>query len=145
TKHSLKSSETVVYGNQWLIFLYVGYEYDPEDPWKGLLRSEILICGFKHVFTSPSSVDNEPKAMCSGNTYLHSMKSVTKGSLAYIATQIWFLLTSLSVFSCTDSVTDLENFYHSILNLLEDPDESEEVVDLMMWWMWSVIHLAILL
>jgi len=88
------------------MFLYAGYVYDPEDPWTGLLRSEILIFvssllamkfyhslqgffwqGFKHVFTSPSSVDKEPKATCSGNAYLHGMKSITKGSLAYIAMQ----------------------------------------------------------
>ncbi|KAG1853247.1 hypothetical protein C8R48DRAFT_749662 [Suillus tomentosus] len=128
TKLSLKS------GDQWPMFLYAGYEYDPEDPWKGLLKGEILIFGFKHVFTSPSSVDKEPKATRSGNAYLHGMKSVTKGSLAYIATQVRFALSSLSVFSRTDTVTDSENFYHSILDLLEDPDESEEVVDLMMWW-----------
>ncbi|KAG1763901.1 hypothetical protein EV702DRAFT_1182675 [Suillus placidus] len=113
TKLSLKSGETAVRGDQWPMFLYARYEYDPEDPWKGLLRGEILIFGFKHVFTSPSSVDREPKATRAGNAYLHGMKSVTKGSLAYIATQIQ---------------------YHSILDLLEDPDESEEVVDLMTWW-----------
>ncbi|KAG1739740.1 hypothetical protein EDB19DRAFT_1895445 [Suillus lakei] len=135
TKQSLKSGETAVRGDQWPIFLYAGYVYDPEDPWKGLLRSEILICGFKHVFTSPSSVDKEPKATRSSNAHLHSMKSITKGSLTYIATQAFrFSLSSLSVFSCTDMVTDSENFYHSILDLLEDPDESEEVGDLMMWW-----------
>ncbi|KAG1718875.1 hypothetical protein EDD22DRAFT_855207, partial [Suillus occidentalis] len=116
TKLSLKSGETAVRGDQWPMFLYAGYEYNPEDPWKGLLRSEILIFGFKHVFTSPSSVDREPKATRSGNAYLHGMKSVTKGSLAYVATQIRFALSS------------------SILDLLEDPDESEEVVDLMTWW-----------
>jgi hypothetical protein len=38
-------------------------------------------------------------------------------------------------------VTDSENFYHSILDLLEDPDENEEVIDLMTWWMWFVVHL----
>ncbi|KAG1738152.1 uncharacterized protein EDB91DRAFT_1237807 [Suillus paluster] len=114
-KESLKSGETAVRGDQWPIFLYAGY---------GLLRSDILIFVFKHVFTSPSLVDKEPKATCSGNVYLHGMKSVTKGSLAYIATQ--------SVFSHTDTVMDSENFYHSILDLLEDPDESEEVGNLMM-------------
>ncbi|KAG0701182.1 hypothetical protein DFH29DRAFT_982831 [Suillus ampliporus] len=134
TKQSLKSGETAVRGDQWPMFLYAGYIYDPKDPWTGLLRSEILIFGFKHVFTSPSSVDKEPKAMRSGNAYLHGMKSVTKGSLAYIATQVRFSLSSLSVFSRTNTVTDSENFYHSILDLLEDPDESQEVVDLMMWW-----------
>ncbi|KAG1824027.1 hypothetical protein EV424DRAFT_1472015 [Suillus variegatus] len=134
TKESLKSGETAVRGDQWPIFLYAGYVYDPEDPWKGLLRSDILVYGFKHVFTSPSSVDKEPKATRSGNVYLHGMKSITRGSLAYIATQVRFSLSSSSVFSRTDTVTDSENFYHSILDLLEDPYESEEVGDLMMWW-----------
>ncbi|KAG1894034.1 uncharacterized protein F5891DRAFT_962136, partial [Suillus fuscotomentosus] len=138
TKQSLKSGETTVRGDQWPMFLYAGYAYDPEDPWKGLLRSEILVFGFKHVFTSPSSVEKEPKATCSGNAYLHGMKSVTKGSLAYIATQVQFLLCSSSVFSHTDTVMDSENFYHSILDLLEDPDESQEVVELMTWWTCQV-------
>ncbi|KAG0704194.1 hypothetical protein DFH29DRAFT_981616 [Suillus ampliporus] len=115
TKQGLKSGETAVRGDQWPMFLYAGY-------------------GFKHVFTSPSSVDKEPKATCSGNAYLHGMRSMTKGSLAYIATQVRFLLSSSSVFSRTNTITDSENFYHSILDLLEDPDESEEVVDLMTWW-----------
>ncbi|KAG1793766.1 hypothetical protein EV424DRAFT_1354099 [Suillus variegatus] len=111
-------------------------EWLNHNPWKGLLRSEILVFGFKHVFTSPSSVEREPKATRSGNAYLHGMKSVTKGSLAYIATQVQFLLCSSSVFSHTDTVTDSENFYHSILDLLEDPDESKEVVELMTCWIF---------
>ncbi|KAG2151041.1 uncharacterized protein EDB93DRAFT_1249536 [Suillus bovinus] len=134
TKQNLKSGEIEVRGDQWPMFLYAKYAYDPEDPWQGLLRSDILIFGFKHVFTSPSSVEKEPKATRSGNAHLHGMKSVTKGSLAYIATQVRFSLSSSSVFSRTDTVTDSENFYHSILDLLEDPDETEEVVDLMAWW-----------
>ncbi|KAG1790357.1 uncharacterized protein HD556DRAFT_1433420 [Suillus plorans] len=117
TKQSLKSSETAVYGDQWPMFLYAG---------------------FKHVFTSPSSVDREPKAMQSGNAYLHGMKCVTQGSLAYVAMQIRFSLSLSSVFLRTDTVMDSKNFYHSILNLLEDPEESEEVTDLMMWWMRRV-------
>ncbi|KAG1812326.1 hypothetical protein EV424DRAFT_1473594 [Suillus variegatus] len=134
TKQSLKSGKTAVHGDQWPMFLYTGYHYDPDEPWKGLLRSEILIFGFKHVFMSPSSIDKEPKATRSGNTYLHGMKSVTKGSLAYIAMQIRFSLTLSSVFSHTDMIMDSENFYHSILDLLENPDEIEEVANLMMWW-----------
>jgi hypothetical protein len=37
-------------------------------------------------------------------------------------------------------VTDSKNFYHSILDLLEDPDECEEVVELMTWWTWFIVH-----
>jgi hypothetical protein len=43
TKQGLKSGETPVCGDQWPIFLYAGCIYDPEDPWKGLLRSDMLI------------------------------------------------------------------------------------------------------
>ena len=47
--------------------------------------------GFKHVFTCPSSVDeDEPRATRAGNAYIHGMTSVTKASLAYIATQAGF-------------------------------------------------------
>jgi hypothetical protein len=30
-------------GDQWPIFLYGGYTYDPEDPWRGLFRSRLLV------------------------------------------------------------------------------------------------------
>ena len=43
---------------------------------------------FKHIFTSPSSVDQEPKATRSGNARIHGMHSVTKASIAYVATQV---------------------------------------------------------
>jgi hypothetical protein len=97
----------IVPGDQWPIFLYAGYEYDSEDPWKGLFRSTILICvssfqtlgfcnrltfltfkAYKHVFTSPSSVEKAPRATRSGNARIHGMTSVTPASIAYIATQV---------------------------------------------------------
>jgi hypothetical protein len=43
---------------------------------------------YKHVFTSPSSVDREPKATRSGNARIHGMTQVTLPSVAYIATQV---------------------------------------------------------
>ena len=48
----------------------------------------IVLKAFKYVFTSPSSVDKEPKATRSGNARLHGMRCVTPGSIAYIATQV---------------------------------------------------------
>ncbi|KAG1888423.1 hypothetical protein F4604DRAFT_1533067, partial [Suillus subluteus] len=89
---------------------------------------------YKHVFTSPSSVDKEPKAMRSGNARLHGMSAVAIASIAYIAMQVRFALSSSSVFSQTDTSTDSEMFYHSLLDLLEDPDESKEVDELLTWW-----------
>ncbi|KAF9238704.1 hypothetical protein BU15DRAFT_88319 [Melanogaster broomeanus] len=114
-----------VAGNQWPVFLYANYMYDPEDPWNGLLHSGLL--AFKHIFTSPSSVEQEPKATRSGNARIHGMRSVTKASLAYVATQ--------------DHVTDSERFYNSILELLDDIDEKDEVEQLLTWWNCQVFPL----
>ncbi|KAF8451069.1 hypothetical protein L210DRAFT_817920, partial [Boletus edulis BED1] len=33
-----------------------------------------------------------------------------------------------------DLVTDLEHFYNSIIDLLQDPDKKDEVEPLLTWW-----------
>ena len=75
-------------GDQWPIFLYTGYVYDAEDPWKGLFRGGVLVSGYKHIFTSPSSVEKEIKATQSGNARIHGMTQATLPSIAYVATQV---------------------------------------------------------
>ncbi|KAG0704986.1 hypothetical protein DFH29DRAFT_800998 [Suillus ampliporus] len=130
TKQNLQSGVISISGDQWPLFLYANEAYDPEDPWNGLLRTHLLINAFRHVFTSPSSVDREPKATRAGNARLHGMTAVTTASIAYVR----FVLCSSSVFSHTDTVTNSETFYHSLLDLLEDPDEHGEVTDLLVWW-----------
>ena len=101
-------------GTSGQFFLYAGYVYDHEDPWNGLLRSGLLVSvsyflrlhdfkshmaffvqAFKHVFTSPSSVDKEPKATRSGNARIHGMTRITRASIAYIATQVCTIVVCL--------------------------------------------------
>ncbi|KJA23573.1 hypothetical protein HYPSUDRAFT_137585 [Hypholoma sublateritium FD-334 SS-4] len=133
-KDKLRTGELSVPGDQWPVFLFSSYAYDDKDPSKGLLRSSILVKTFKHIFTSPSSVEREAKATRSGNARIHGMTGVTKGSIAYIATQARFALSSSCVFNQNDTVTDSERFYNSILEYLEDPDEADDVNHLMIWW-----------
>lgn len=45
-----------------------------------------------------------------------------------------FALSSSNVFSRTDTTTDSERFYNSLLELLEDPEEVVEVNALIIWW-----------
>ncbi|KAJ3549152.1 hypothetical protein NMY22_g988 [Coprinellus aureogranulatus] len=123
-KNQLRNKELTVTGSHWPIFVYKNERYDPDDPWKGLFRNELL--GFKHIFTSPSSVEQEPKATRSGNARIHGMTYVSPASLAYAFTQVRFALSSAGVFSRTDSETDSETFYTSVLELLEDPFEQDE-------------------
>lgn len=48
--------------------------------------------------------------------------------------QARFALCSLAVFSRTDLVTDSERFYDSVIEYFEDPDEKDEVEQLLAWW-----------
>ena len=102
----LASGELIVCGDQWPMLVYANQEYDFEDPWNGLFRSQLLIWmsfihsyvtyvllvligqAYKHIFTSPSSVEKKVKATRSGNAWIRGMKRVTTASLAYIATQV---------------------------------------------------------
>jgi hypothetical protein len=43
TRESLRGGHLQVPGDQWPLLLYHEYSYDPDNPWKGLLRSTILI------------------------------------------------------------------------------------------------------
>ncbi|TEB17635.1 hypothetical protein FA13DRAFT_1720561 [Coprinellus micaceus] len=136
-RRDLKSGQLVPLGDLWPRFIYQGYQYDPENPWDGLLHSAILVNVYKHVFTSPSSVGqtiNANRATRSRNARLHGMKFVTVASVAYIATQVCFSPSSMSDFSHADTVMDSEYFYQLIVDLLDDPEEAEEVDHLLKWW-----------
>ena len=43
TKEKLRSGDMQIRGDQWPIFLYADLAYDPDDPWNGLLRNQLLI------------------------------------------------------------------------------------------------------
>jgi hypothetical protein len=43
-------------------------------------------------------------------------------------------MTSVAAFCRSDSETDSETFYTSCLELFEDPEEQDEVQELLTWW-----------
>jgi hypothetical protein len=99
-------------------------------------------------------VEKDAKATRSGNARIHGMTCVTEASIAYIATQVCptlspyylsnlltiyceqlcFALSLSSTFCQSDTSTDSEQFYESILEFLSDPEELEEVTSLLSWW-----------
>ncbi|KAF6761424.1 hypothetical protein DFP72DRAFT_803950, partial [Ephemerocybe angulata] len=135
-REALASGVLVPSADLWPRFLYQNKEYYEENPWKGLFRNSLLVKGFKHVFTSPSSVYKEgvSRATKCSNAQRHGMKCVTPASIAYIATQIRFALSSSPAFSRSDITTNSEYFYNLVIELLEDPEEHAEVQDLLAWW-----------
>jgi hypothetical protein len=60
---------------------------------------------YKHIFTSPSSVEKEPKATRSGNARIHGMTQVTSASIAYVATQVGAVFATFVRHSDTPNIT----------------------------------------
>jgi hypothetical protein len=56
------------------------------------------------------------------------------GAYCSLHLQARFALSSSAVFSRADTITGAEPFYNSVLDLLEDVDEQEEVQNLLLWW-----------
>ncbi|KAJ3525548.1 hypothetical protein NMY22_g10525 [Coprinellus aureogranulatus] len=133
-RQDLRAGRLIATGLQWPNFLYAGLKCNQEDMWEGLFRSRILIQAFKHIFISPSSVDGQSRATRSGNAYMHGMESVTAPSIAYVATLVRFSLSSASTFSRSDTTTDSQRFYNTIVDFLEMEEEEESVSDLLAWW-----------
>ncbi|TFK16792.1 hypothetical protein FA15DRAFT_661908 [Coprinopsis marcescibilis] len=101
--------EVLIAGDDWPLFLYKNEIYDHEDPWKVLRNVQWKYYYSWHEF-------NDGCFNCN------------------VATQVWFALCSASVFSHTDQETDSELFYSSVLELLEDRGERNEIRELLKWW-----------
>ncbi|KAH6904737.1 hypothetical protein BKA70DRAFT_1109017 [Coprinopsis sp. MPI-PUGE-AT-0042] len=134
-KEGLRSGTIIVTGDQWPVFLYKDFRCNIGNVWEGLFQSSLLVSAFRHIFTSPSSVDRQPRATRSGNARIHGMRNVTVPSLAYVATQqVRFALSSSPTFSRTDLVTDSERFYGSVIEAFSAREYQEKVRTLLAWW-----------
>ncbi|TEB28677.1 hypothetical protein FA13DRAFT_1755807 [Coprinellus micaceus] len=134
-RRDLQSGNLVPAGDLWPRFLFQGFRCNPKDPWEGLFRSSLLLKVRYIARLSPPLVITEcAKATRSSNARIHGMSSVTIPSIAYIATQVRFALSSQATFSRTDLITDSEHFYNLVIELLKDPDEHVETTELLKWW-----------
>jgi hypothetical protein len=50
-REKLSSGEMSVRGDQWPMLVYADQQYDPEEPWEGLFRSQILIWVGMHLLS----------------------------------------------------------------------------------------------
>ncbi|KAI0070351.1 hypothetical protein K474DRAFT_1608865, partial [Panus rudis PR-1116 ss-1] len=120
----------------WPSFLYAG-EYNEHAPWDGMLRGKLLVHGFRHIFLSPSSATgdcNSGKGSKSGNAAIHGMTSVTPASIAYVAAQVHFALSSYHTFNKNSKTIWSVPLYDSIRQFFDDPQFQFLVDDLLDWW-----------
>ncbi|KAG1854346.1 hypothetical protein C8R48DRAFT_610067, partial [Suillus tomentosus] len=141
------------------VFLYDKYVADPENLEEGLFKGKILLQGYKAVFTSPSSAKDVEgdsdgadviqnnrranKAVLTGIkvkkhvAQIIKMEKVTPRSIAYVACQVRFSLSSVTSWRSVDGDFDYIQFWQTIVDFFERPPgrEAQRRVDkLLEWW-----------
>ncbi|KAG1778780.1 hypothetical protein EV702DRAFT_967139, partial [Suillus placidus] len=139
-------------------FLYEKYTADPDNLEEGLFKGKILVQGYKAVFTSPSSAkdtegdgdgadiiqnNRRAKSSCSGIkvkkhvAQIIKMEKVTPRSIAYIACQVRFALSSVTSWRSVDGDFDYIQFWRYIVDFFERAPGREaqgRVNKLLEWW-----------
>ncbi|KAG2149441.1 hypothetical protein BD769DRAFT_1659001 [Suillus cothurnatus] len=139
-------------------FLYEKYTANLDNLEEGLFKGKILMQGYKAVFTSPSSakniegdgdgadvIENNRRARKSvwglkvkkHVAQIIKMEKVTPRSIAYIACQVRFALSSVMSWQTVDGDFDYIQFWRSIVDFFERPPGREarrRVERLLEWW-----------
>ncbi|KIK36933.1 hypothetical protein CY34DRAFT_48676, partial [Suillus luteus UH-Slu-Lm8-n1] len=142
----------------WPTFLYEKYTADQNNLEKGLFKSALLVQAFKAIFTSPSSakdvdgdgdganvIENNRRARkdISGKkvkthvAQIIKMHKVTPRSIAYVACQLRFALSSVTSWRPIDGDFDYLQFWCNIVDFFERAPgrlAQRNVKQLLTWW-----------
>ncbi|KAG2145544.1 hypothetical protein BD769DRAFT_1660617 [Suillus cothurnatus] len=153
-----RSEGYVVMDLSFLAFLYENYTANLDNLEEGLFKGKILVQGYKAVFTSPSSAkniegDSDGADVIKNNrcarksvwglkvkkhvAQIIKMEKVTPRSIAYIACQVRFALSSVMSWRTVDGDFDYIQFWRSIVDFFERPPGREawcRVKRLLEWW-----------
>ncbi|KAG2113245.1 hypothetical protein BD769DRAFT_1673775 [Suillus cothurnatus] len=148
----------IVSENLWLSFMYENYTADTKNLERGLMKSKLLVMGFKAIFTSPSSA-NEVDREGDGTDILENnqhtqrrsdqakvktcvasiigMRKVTPHSIAYTACQVRFALSCITSWRTVDGDFNYQLFWNNIVDFFEDapgPAAQVRLDRLLEWW-----------
>ncbi|KAG2138494.1 hypothetical protein DEU56DRAFT_912362 [Suillus clintonianus] len=139
-------------------FLYENYTANPDNLEEGIFKGKILLQAYKAVFTSPSSAkdvecDGDGADVIANNrrakkafsdikvkkhvAQIIKMDKVTARSIAYIACQVRFALSSITSWRSVDGDFDYIKFWQTIVDFFEKPPGREAqrgVNRLLEWW-----------
>ncbi|KAG1764416.1 hypothetical protein EDD22DRAFT_951670 [Suillus occidentalis] len=153
-----RTTAFIVSENSWPSFMYENYTADTKNLERGLMKSKLLLMGFKAIFTSPSSA-NEVDGEGDGADILENnrraqrrsdhakvktcvasiigMRKVTPRTIAYTACQIRFALSSITSWRAVDGDFDYHLFWNNVVDFFEDapgPAAQARVRELLEWW-----------
>ncbi|KAJ3825960.1 hypothetical protein F5880DRAFT_1610642 [Lentinula raphanica] len=100
-------------------FLYHLPDYDASDMWAGLFRSDMLLCGFRAIFTGPDSATEQKTTKSrSGNAEILKVTEVTPEMIAYVAVQVRFALGTAQEWCQLEGQFDYVDFYYNLRNII---------------------------
>ncbi|THG92893.1 hypothetical protein EW145_g8544 [Phellinidium pouzarii] len=131
--------EKPIDGTEFPNFFY-STPYDPVDPLEGLLKGPMLVRAYIAVFIGPSATYNEATNTITprtsrGMAAKNSMYHVTPGSIAHIASQVYYSLLVNTDFS-KSAVVEIGQIYDTVYAVFEgkEPVMQEYVKELLQWW-----------
>jgi len=104
--------------------------YDPNDISLNVLRGHIMIRVAKHLFQGPSVALEQPGAHRGkqGNASLCGLTSMTPHTIAYVAIQARFAMSSTGTWANIDGPFIYSDFYWRIVGLFEDEEEAAALI-----------------
>ncbi|KAG6883613.1 hypothetical protein C0992_008332 [Termitomyces sp. T32_za158] len=114
----------IITASDWPSFLYDLDLFNGDDQMKGLMRGPLLLKVYHHIFMGPSSaLSGHRSATKPCIAHLHGLMEVTGRTIAYVAVQAQFALSSM------------------VVRLFESDPEQPWVIDTLRWWNTNVPEL----
>ncbi|KAG2743431.1 hypothetical protein P692DRAFT_20746129 [Suillus brevipes Sb2] len=132
-----RTTSFIVSENSWPAFMYENYEANAENLEHGLMKSKLLVMGFKAIFTSPSSA-NEVDGDGDGADVIENCRRARRRSdQAKVKTCIRFALSNITSWRTVDGDFDYQIFWNNIVDFFEDPPGAaarSRINKLLEWW-----------
>ncbi|KAH6911251.1 hypothetical protein BKA70DRAFT_1460513 [Coprinopsis sp. MPI-PUGE-AT-0042] len=121
TKQALRSAPQTMGIGLWPAVFYQNLEHDPQRPWDGFLRSNLLVLTYKLVFRITEGHESAPSP-------------VTVNSIVYAATLVIATLSGPNTYSRVGNQLFYKQFFTLLSDHVDEHRESLEVKELMYWW-----------
>ncbi|KAG2112757.1 hypothetical protein BD769DRAFT_1364416 [Suillus cothurnatus] len=132
-----RTTSFIVSENSWPTFMYENYEADAKNLERGLMKSKLLVMGFKAIFTSPSSA-NEVDGDGDGADIIENCRRARRRSdQAKVKTCIRFALSNITSWRTIDGDFDYQIFWNNIVDFFEEAPGAAaryRVDQLLEWW-----------
>ncbi|KAF8532286.1 hypothetical protein JB92DRAFT_3244319 [Gautieria morchelliformis] len=136
-RQQLADGKKLAHPHDWPLFLFDEETFDMEDLFKSFLCNEMLVQAWRLIFQGPSALDGHPSPNAKrGNACLNGMKKVTVAALAYVATLVYFALSSQETFRPRGNghTFDFYTFYSGLITCVNEDAMAKDHDAILLWW-----------